>query len=87
MEPHPDGTSVGGVVKDKFESITVRRGDTPVFGIADWSDMGRKKPVLWIQDSENCRVKVASFNDVSCAKMFADLLVKLFEKGGCGEEP
>lgn len=77
---------MGGVVKDKFESIMIRRGDTPVFGIADWSDMGRKKPVLWIQDGENCRVKVASFNDERSAKMFADVLVKLFEKGGNGEE-
>ena len=77
-------------MEDKLECITVRRGDTPVFGIADWSDMGRKKPVLWIlgiQDGEFCRVKVASFNDERSAKVFADLLVKLFEKGGNGEEP
>lgn len=82
MEPHPDGTLVGGVVMaDKIESVTVYRLNTPVFGIADWSDMGRKKPVLWIQDGENCRVKVASFNDARSAKMFADLLAKLLVKG------
>ena len=78
---------MGGVVKDKFESIMIRRGDTPVFGIADWSDMGREKPVLWIQDSENCRVKVASFNNENSARMFADVLVKMLDKGENGEEP
>ncbi len=66
---------------DKFEGITVYRRDIPVFGISDWSDMGRKKPVLWIQDSDNSRVKVASFNNELGAKMFADVLVKMFEKG------
>ena len=74
-------------MEDKLEGIQVCRGDTPVFGISDWSDMGRKKPVLWIQDDENCQVKVASFNNEYAARMFSDLLVKLFEKGGGGEEP
>ena len=72
---------------DKLECITVLRGDTPVFGIADWSVTGRKKPVLWIQDGDNCRVKVASFNNENSARMFADVLVKMLEKGGNGEEP
>lgn len=72
---------------DKIGDITVYRFNTPVFGIADWSIMGRKKPVLWIQDDENRRVKVASFNNECAARRFADLLVKLFEKGGGGEEP
>ena len=65
-------------MEDKFERITIRRGDTPVFGIADWSVMGRKKLVLWIQDGENCRVKVASFNNVEAAKKFVTVLESIF---------
>ena len=72
---------------DKFEPVMFLKGEQPMFGIDDWSEMGRKKPALWIQDGENCRVKVASFNDERGAKMFADLLVKLLEKGVNGEEP
>lgn len=66
---------------EKFEPVTLLRGEQPIFGIADWSDMGRKKPVLWIQTDECSRVKVASFNNDRAAEMFIDTLVLALRKG------
>ena len=63
---------------DKFRGVILSHLNTPIFGISDWSDMGCKKPVLWIQDGENSRVKVASFNDERAAEMFAKVLESIF---------
>ena len=78
---------MGGVVMaDKFEDVVFKLGDTPIFGIADWSDMGRKKPVLWIQTDECNRVKVASFNSAEAARMFINIFAALLKRGA-NEKP
>ena len=51
------------------------------FGIADWSDMGYKKPVLFVQH-ENQRWKVASFGSEKDADFFVKALKGMLWKGG-----
>ena len=63
---------------DKFRGVILSHLNTPILGISDWSDMGRKKPVLWIQNGENSCLKVASFNDKRAAEMFVKVLESIF---------
>lgn len=47
------------------------------FGVADWSDVGLKKPVLYICSENQCVVtKVASFNDKESAEAFIETMKK-----------
>lgn len=67
---------------DNFKELRLtRQGTDIVIGVCDWTSMGRKKPVLYVEESGHA-YKVASFNNVETAKWFIDKFVELVSGEG-----